>query len=154
MKAKAATYWKASPISRPPFFLSSRMPCENEMLCQPAASCLINILPKGFPLPITKEILIGDMFNWYSTVSFCFCCSYPILFLCCYLQGGCGIHGAALQAPALRWQEAGVWWQEEHLHSASTPYREWEGRCLTWFWINQIHHNIPFYSTLLLSCAY
>lgn len=44
--------------------------------------------------------------------------------VCVSPQGGGGIHGATLQAPALWRQEASVRWQEEHLHGASTSY--WE----------------------------
>lgn len=44
--------------------------------------------------------------------------------VCVSPQGGGGIHGATLQAPALWRQEACVRWQEEHLHGASTSY--WE----------------------------
>lgn len=162
MKAKADMHWKASPISQPPFFVLSCIPCDHEILHQPAASCMINILPKKcFPPLITIEILIVDVFNWHSTVSLCFICTYPILPLCHYLQGGGGIHGATLQTPALRWQETGVWRQEEHLHGASASYWEWEGRCLKWYWINQMHHNsitgcfiAPLYSCTQTVCIY
>lgn len=46
------------------------------------------------------------------------------MFVCCFLQGSGRVHGATLQAPALRRQEAGLRWQEEHLHGASASYRE------------------------------
>lgn len=60
-----------------------------------------------------------------------------------FLQRGGGIHGATLQAPALWRQEAGVWRQEEHLHSASTSYWEWEGTLYTGL---ALHHAIPAHS--------
>lgn len=47
-----------------------------------------------------------------------------------FSQGGGGVHGAALQAPAVWRQEASVRRQEEHLHGASTSNWEREGRCL------------------------
>lgn len=47
----------------------------------------------------------------------------------CVLQGGGGVHGAALQAPALWRPEASVRRQEEHLHGVGAPDREREGRC-------------------------
>lgn len=46
------------------------------------------------------------------------------LTLCRPLQGSGGIHGAALQAPALWRQEASVRRQEEYLYGASASYRK------------------------------
>lgn len=60
------------------------------------------------------------------------CFNLILFYICvyCFLQRGGGVHGPALQAPALWWQETSVWWQEEHLYSACTSYWEWKGKCL------------------------
>lgn len=90
---------------------------------------------QGLPPPDYSRIP-DELMHFVGTArSLCFTCTSPALLLCCSLQRGGGVHGATLQAPALRRQETSVWRQEEHLHGASTSYWEWEGTRLKWIWI-------------------
>lgn len=148
-EGQGTVHWTVAPRPRPRSFCPRLSPCDHEILHPPAVSCLINILSSWEPLlPLTdhnRASWSGDGFNWQSRVFF-FSCFWCMLILYCvnvcrFLQGGGGIHGATLQAPALWWQEAGVWRQEEHLHGASTSYREWEGRCLQWFCVTPCHNH-------------
>lgn len=146
-EGQGTVHWKVAPCPHPHSFCPCLSPYDHEILHQPAASCLINILSSQELLPPpdhSGESWSGDGFNWQSRVPFCFwCILIPYcVFVCRYLQGGGGIHGATLQAPAIWRQEASVWRQEEHLHGASTSYWEWEGRCLQWFCVTLLHHAI------------